>query len=114
MLDIKKLITTCKKYVDIDDIAILAEDIKKISEIIVESNTVSGIFIIVPRKYLNNICGYNLPGVDFTYKVRGIFDMGRLYGMDKGDFTLVHIFYKGKEEALLNILVSLLKLQFLA
>ena len=94
MLDIKKLVNSCKKYVEIEDIVILAEDIKKIAAVIEKSNSVNSFFIIVPRKYLTNVCNCNLPGVDLTYTIRGVFDMGRLYGMDKGDFTLVHVFCK--------------------
>ena len=94
MLDIKKLVNSCKKYAELEDITLLAEDIKKIVKFIDNDKYVKSFFIIVPRKYLTNVCSCNMPGFNLTYIVRGIFDMGRLYGMDKGDFTLVHIYSK--------------------
>ena len=95
MLDINKLASSCQKYVELKDISILQEDIKKLTNL-VEDGAFKGFFIIVPKRFLSALCTHSLTGVDFDYKIKGVFDMGRLYGMDKGDFTLVHAVANGK------------------
>ena len=90
MLDIKKLTDSCSKYIDVEDISVLEEDIKKLANRVKEG-PYNGFFIIVPKKCLTPLCSHMLTGVASDYKMKGIFDMGRLYGMDKGEYTLVHV-----------------------
>lgn len=91
MLDIHKLSAACKKYADSDDISVITEDFIKLTDLL-KNGTNSGFFTIVPKKYLKPVCTGNLSGVGFDYKIKGLFSVGRLYGMDQGEFFLVHVF----------------------